>query len=209
MGDWASALARNVLDLHKRLRKSAAPLRKSVVTKVTTEKEATMPISNPATAAMGFDTYCTTLAKRDGISKSAAQLKALGDPTGRALFQMGRAASAADVLKLGGDGLPQGGPHHDSYGPTIPTPQRARRVGALDYAGNHDGGEDDDELSAAAHDQHERNVRTLMRDHGMTESKARDEAMKRFPDTWKAAKQHRPVTHADLHRGIPEHSHEE
>jgi hypothetical protein len=171
-----------------------------------------MPISNPATAAMGFDTYCAVLAKRDGITKSAAITKALGDPTGRALYELGRTASAADVLKLGG-GLPEGridgssgraNPHHDSYGYNPPRPPTARRPHPLDYSvdryqhEDEDSGEADDEghrLAAEAYDimGHD-TAKWMAADKSLTKSRALDRFRVQYPSTWKMALRYKPAS---------------
>jgi hypothetical protein len=175
-------------------------------------KQAEMPISTPATACMGFDTYCEVLAKKDGITKSAAINKALGDLTGRALYQMGRSASAADVLKLGDGELPNGridgssgraSPLHDSYGPDIPTPPTARRPHPLDYSvdryqhEDEDSGESDDEghrLAAEAYDAMDQDVSKWMRqDRSLTKSKALDRFRTTYPNAWKMAMRYKPA----------------
>jgi hypothetical protein len=173
-----------------------------------------MPISNAATAAMGFDTYCAVLAKRDGISKSDAITKALSEPTGRALYQMGRTASAADVLKLG-DGLPEGridgssgraNPHHDSHGPNIPTPPTARRPHPLDYSvdryHHEESGEADDEghrLAAEAYDimGHD-TAKWMAADKSLTQSKALDRFRTTYPNAWKMAMRYKPSSNRPL-----------
>jgi hypothetical protein len=162
-------------------------------------EEAEMPvISTPATAAMGFDMYCTVLAKRDGITKSAAITKALAEPTGRALYEMGRSASAHDVLitKMGGAQMPvpsPGRPHHGgSHGYNPPPPPSASRADTLAYAGSKQ------TADAAGDGENERRSRAylsrveeLVRG-GMTPSNAHDKARAEMPDDWAAHKSVKP-----------------
>jgi hypothetical protein len=162
-----------------------------------------------AKAAHVFEGLVELTKRQHNCSRSRAIDIVLKTQTGRDALALAKRCDAASFLKLGDGGLPQGGipgggradPLHDSFGPDYPDPPRARRVGALEYAGSHQHQpdvEDDDELSAAAHAQMEKTVRQMMRDHQMTESKARSEFIRQFPEAWKAAKAHRPVKARDI-----------